>query len=45
MVAAIEGPERIGLYHLSAAMRHEVRKKVLDDKRLFFAETWMVLTV
>ncbi len=45
MVSSIEGPERIGLYHIGVAMRDGVRHKVLGDKRLFFAETGMVLNV
>jgi ribonuclease BN (tRNA processing enzyme) len=45
MVATIEGVERIGLYHVGVAMRDEVRRKVAGDKRLFFAETGMILTV
>lgn len=44
-VSAIEGPERIGLYHVGMAMRDAVRQKVSGDKRLFFAETGMVLNV
>lgn len=45
MVAAIEGPGRIGLYHVGVAMRDEVRRKVAGDNRLFFAETGTTLTV
>lgn len=45
MVAAIDGPERIGLYHVGVAMRDEVRRRVVGDRRLFVAETGMVLAV
>ncbi len=45
MVAAIEGPERIGLYHVGVAMREEIRRQVDQDQRLFLAETGMTFTV
>lgn len=45
MVAAIEGPKRIGLYHVGVAMREEMRRKVAGDARLFFAETGMRFTL
>ena len=45
MVAAIEGPERIGLYHVGASMRQEMRQLAARDQRLFLAETGMTLTV
>jgi ribonuclease Z len=45
MVAAIEGPERIGLYHVGVAMREEVRRQIAQDQRLFLAETGMTFTV
>jgi len=44
-VAAIEGPERIGLYHVGTAMREEMRRLADQDARLFFAETGMTFTV
>jgi ribonuclease Z len=45
MVAAIEGPERIGLYHVGVAMREEIRRRIVQDPRLFMAETGMTFTV
>jgi ribonuclease BN (tRNA processing enzyme) len=45
MVAAIEGPERIGLYHVGVAMREEIRRQIVQDQRLFMAETGMTFTV
>ncbi|HTW68951.1 MAG TPA: MBL fold metallo-hydrolase [Acetobacteraceae bacterium] len=44
-VAAIEGPERIGLYHVGTAMRDEMRRLAAQHSRLFFAETGMTFTV
>ena len=45
MVAAIEGPKRIGLYHVGVAMRDEIRQRIAGDPRLFLAETGMTLSV
>lgn len=45
MVAAIEGPDRIGLYHVGAAMREEVRQLIAQDERLFMAATGMTFRV
>jgi ribonuclease BN (tRNA processing enzyme) len=45
MVRTIEGPPRIGLYHVGTAMRAEVRQQVAGDGRLFLAEAGMTFTV
>lgn len=45
MVAAIAGPQRIGLYHVGTSMHEEVRRKIAGDSRLFMAETGMTFTV
>jgi ribonuclease BN (tRNA processing enzyme) len=44
-VANIEGPTKIGLYHVCAIMREEMRREIAGDGRLFLAETGMTLTV
>ena len=44
-VAGIEGPARIGLYHVSTTMREEERRDIALNHGLFLAETGMTFTV